>query len=69
MECDKQITEKRTQIAEQKQKLEQLTQQSELIEKKMKQMKKFENFLKKVQEKNSDEFLELKDIVERFRRL
>ena len=49
--------------------LETLTQQSELIEKKMKQMKKFENFLKKVQEKNSDEFLELKDIVERFRRL
>jgi len=35
----------------------------------MKQLKQFEDFLKLVQEKNSDEFLELKDIIERFTRL
>ena len=60
------IADKEKEIRQQEAREESLHKHSELINKKLEKLKKYDDFLKKVQTKHADEFIELQDILGRY---
>ena len=60
------IKEKNQEIEQANAKKEQLTEYNERVNNKMAQLKEYENFLRRVQLANPDEFSELDDILKRY---